>query len=150
MTLPFQAERRRGMARISCVGALPDADSIWWLVVVAAAFSAAQLLFVSPRMGLSWDEVVYVSQASRHAPAAFFDAPRARGIPLLIAPVEAVTTSIAALHIYLSVATGLGLFLALLAWRRPRPAWVLVLAGVMFGGLWAAQFYGPQAFPDEW
>src|ERR1022692_4116985 len=71
----------------------PDraSGSIWWLAAVAAAFSLSQLLFVSPRMGLGWDEAVYVSQFSGHAPAAFFDAARARGVPLLVAPVTLVT-----------------------------------------------------------
>jgi hypothetical protein len=122
----------------------------WWLVVVGIAFAGAQLLFVSPRMGLSWDESVYVSQVSGHAPAAWFDPARARGIPLLVAPVAALTGSVAALRVYLSVASGLGLTLALWAWRPLRPAWVLGLAGVTFGGLWVAQYYGPQAMPDMW
>src|SRR6185437_4354562 len=45
---------------------------------------------------------------------------------------------------------GAALFWALLAWRRLRPAWLLALAGVAFGSLWVAQYYGPQAMPDEW
>src|SRR5271163_1106417 len=126
------------------------ADSRWWLVGVGLAFTLAQLLFVSPRMGLSWDESVYVSQVSGHAPAAWFDPARARGVPLLVAPVAWLTSSVAALRVYLAVASGLGLGLALWAWRTLRPAWVLGLAGVMFGGLWVAQYYGPQAMPDIW
>jgi hypothetical protein len=119
-------------------------------VAAGAAFTTAELLFVSPRMGLSWDEVVYVSQVSGHAPAAWFDPARARGVPLLVAPVAALTGSVAALRVYLSVVSGFGLTLALWAWRPLRPAWVLALAGVVFGGLWAAQYYGPQAMPDMW
>jgi hypothetical protein len=122
----------------------------WWLVAAGAAFTAAELLFVSPRMGLSWDESVYVSQVSGHAPAAWFDPARARGVPLLVAPVAALTSSVVALRVYLSLACGLGLTLALWTWRRLRPAWVLGLAGVLFGGLWVAQYYGPQAMPDMW
>src|SRR5580692_2652195 len=125
-------------------------DSGWWLVAVGVAFTGAQLLFVSPRMGLSWDEAVYVSQVSSHAPAAWFDPARARGVPVLVAPVAAVTGSVAALRVYLSVLSGLGLTAALGAWRALRPAWVLALAGVAFGGLWVAQYYGPQAMPDVW
>jgi hypothetical protein len=127
-----------------------SADSIWWLVLVAGLFTLAQLIFVVPRLGLSWDEVVYVSQVSAHAPAAYFDPARARGIPLLVAPVTLLTGSVLALRIYLAVASGLGLFLALLTWRRIRPAWVLALAGGAFASLWVAQYYGPQAMPDEW
>ena len=128
----------------------PGPDSGWWLVAVGVAFTVAELLFVSLRMGLSWDEAVYVSQVSGHAPAAWFDPARARGVPLLVAPVAALTSSVAALRVYLSVACGLGLTVALWTWRRLRPAWVLGLAGVLFGGLWVAQYYGPQAMPDMW
>ena len=107
------------------------------------AFAAAQLAFVSPRMGLSWDETVYVSQVSGHAPAAYFDPARSRGVPLLVAPLTELTSSVAALRVYLSVASGAGLTAALWVWRRLRPAWVLALAAVIFGGLWVAQSAGP-------
>ena len=88
---------------------------------MAAAFSIAQLALVAPKLGLSWDETVYISQFSGHAPASYFDPARARGIPLLVAPLTMLTSSLLALRIYLSLASGLGLFLALLTWRRFRP-----------------------------
>lgn len=128
---------------------VPGSDSIWWLVAVAAAFTGAQLLFVRVH-GLSWDEVVYASQVTRHIPAAPFDPARSRGIPLLVAPLALLTSSVTALRGYLAVASGAGLFCSLLAWRRLRPAWVLAIGGLSFAGLWVAQFYGPQAMPDEW
>ena len=136
------------MSRGGLGGIVPPEATL--LVAVGVAFTAAELLFVSPRMGLSWDETVYVSQVSGHAQAAWFDPARARGVPLLVAPVAALTSSVTALRVYLSVASGLGLTVALWTWRRLRPAWVLGLAGVMFGGLWVAQYYGPQAMPDMW
>jgi len=117
---------------------------------VAAVFTLAQLVFVVPRLGLSWDETVYVSQVSAHAPAAYFDPARARGISLLVAPVALLTSSVTALHVYLALASGLGLFLALVVWRPLRPGWLLALAGLAFGGLWVTQYYGPQAMPDLW
>src|SRR3984957_14141788 len=120
------------------------------LVGVGVAFSLTQLVFVSLRMGLSWDESVYVSQVSVHAPAAYFDPARARGVPLIVAPVALLTGSVTVLRVYLAVLSGAGLTLALWAWRGLRPAWVLGLAGVTFGGLWVAQYYGPQAMPDIW
>ncbi len=129
---------------------LPGPDGLWWLAVVAAAFSLSQLLAVPPHLGLSWDEVVYVSQASRHAPAAFFDPARSRGVALLVAPVAFLTGSVAALRGYLAVASGLALFGSLAVWRKRQPAWVLALAGLMFASLWVARFYGPHALPDEW
>ena len=129
---------------------MPGPGSLWWLAGVAAGFSLSQLLFVSSRLGVSWDEAVYVSQVSAHAPAAYFDAARARGVPLLVAPVALLTSSVLALRVYLSVVSGLALLVALGVWRRLRPGWVLALAGLAFSGLWLAQYYGPQAMPDEW
>lgn len=117
---------------------------------MAAAFTVAQLALVVPKLGLSWDETVYISQVSGHAPASYFDPARARGIPLLVAPLTMLTSSVLALRIYLSLASGLGLFLALLTWRRLRAVWQLALAGVLFGGLWTTLYYGPQAMPDLW
>lgn len=128
---------------------LPGADSLWWLAAVAAAFTAAQLLFVRLH-GPSWDEVVYISQVSKHVTAAPFDSARSRGIPLLVAPITLMASSITALRVYLAIASGAALFCSLLAWRRLRPAWMLALAGLAFGSLWVTQFYGPQAMPDEW
>jgi hypothetical protein len=139
-----------GQAGRTGLRGLPAPDSLWWLALAAAAFTAVQLAFVVPHLGLSWDETVYVSQVGGHGPAAFFDPARARGVPLLAAPVALLTSSVTVLHAYLGVASGLGLFLALLTWRRLRPAWTLALAAVVFGGLWTAQYYGPQAMPDLW
>jgi hypothetical protein len=144
--VPRAGGRALGAAR----RALPGGTSAWWLIAAAGAFALAQLLFVSVRMGLSWDEAVYVSQVSGHAPAAYFDPARARGVTLLVAPVTLLTSSFVALRIYLSFVSGLGLLAALWAWRPLRAAWVLGLAGVAFGGLWVAQYYGPQAMPDMW
>jgi hypothetical protein len=128
----------------------PAADSLWWLALVAALFTAAQLAFVVPRLPLSWDETVYISQLSAHAPAAFFDPARARGVPLLVAPATALTGSVIVLRVYLAIASGIGLFLALLPWRGLRPAWMLALAAGAYGTVWVAIYYGPQAMPDEW
>ncbi|MER6416619.1 hypothetical protein ABT383_19290 [Streptomyces humidus] len=101
-------------------------------------------------MGLGWDESVYVSQVSSHAPAAFFSAPRARGVPLLVAPIAAWTSSTAVLRIYLAALSGLALFLALRAWRGVFPARVLATGGALFATLWVTLFYGPQAMPNYW
>ena len=120
------------------------------LAVVAGGFALAQLALVQPEMGLGWDETVYVSQVSSHAPAAFFSAPRARGISLLVAPVASWSSSTPLLRIYLAVLAGLGLFLALRSWRGLFPARVLGLAGALFATLWVTMFYGPQAMPNFW
>lgn len=121
-----------------------------WLAPVAAAYALAQLLLAVPGTGLGWDETVYVSQVARDAPAAFFSAPRARGITYLVAPVAALTPSVTALRIYLVLLSSAALLLSLWVWRRLLPTPVLALAGVLFIGLWPTLFYGPQAMPNLW
>jgi hypothetical protein len=120
------------------------------LALVAGAFILAQLILVHPGMGLGWDETVYVSQVSPHVPAAFFSAPRARGVPLLVAPIASWSSSTVLLRVYLALLSGLGLFVALRVWRGLFPARVLALAGALFATLWVTLFYGPQAMPNYW
>jgi hypothetical protein len=137
----------RGRARRASAG---SARASWPLAAVAAGFTLAQLLLVRPGMGLGWDETVYVSLVSGHAPASFFSAPRARGVSLLVAPVAAWSSSTALLRVYLALLSGLALFLALRAWRGLFPVRVLALAGALFASLWVTLFYGPQAMPNYW
>lgn len=120
------------------------------VALVAAAFTLAQLLLVPPGMGLGWDETVYVSQVSPHAPAAFFSAPRARGVPLLVAPVAVWSSSTVVLRVYLAVLSGLALYLALRVWRGLFPVRVVALGGALLASLWVTLFYGPQAMPNYW
>ncbi|MFI1197955.1 hypothetical protein ACH4VR_00550 [Streptomyces sp. NPDC020883] len=115
-----------------------------------AAFTLLQLLLVVPGTGLGWDETVYVSQVARDVPAAFFSAPRARGITYLIAPVTELTSSTTALRIALAVLSGAGLWAALRVWRPLLPTRVLALAGALFATLWITLYYGPQAMPNLW
>ncbi|WP_320781654.1 hypothetical protein [Streptomyces sp. CRN 30] len=121
-----------------------------WLWAVAGAFTVAQLVLVRPGMGLGWDEAVYVSQVGGDAPAAFFSAPRARGVSWLVAPVASWSSSTPLLRVFLALLSGLALYLALRAWRGLFPARVLAGAGALFAGLWVTLFYGPQAMPNYW
>lgn len=117
---------------------------------VAAAYALTQTAFMAPGTGLGWDETVYVSQVSQDTPAAFFSAPRARGISYLVAPLVALTPSVPALRVFLAMLSAAGLLAALWAWRRLLPLRVLTLAGALFAGLWVSLFYGPQAMPNLW
>jgi hypothetical protein len=120
------------------------------LAMVAGCFTLAQLILVRPGLGLGWDEVVYVSQVAPDVPTAFFSAPRARGVPLLVAPVALWSSSTPVLRVYLAVLSGLALYMALRLWRPLFPARVLAAAGALFASLWVTLFYGPQAMPNLW
>src|SRR5215468_6562159 len=70
---------------------------IAWLIAVAVTFTCAVLLFAPLRVPLFWDESVYASQISQHMPM-LWGAERARGMPLLVAPVTLLTSSVVALR----------------------------------------------------
>ncbi|PWI14734.1 hypothetical protein DI272_11625 [Streptomyces sp. Act143] len=135
VTMPVASRRRRG-------------DVL--LAAVAGVFVLAQLLLVRPGMGLGWDETVYVSQVGTQAPPAFFSAPRARGVSLLVAPVASWSTSTELLRVYLAVLSGLGLYVGLRVWHGLFRYRVLAGAGALFATLWVTLFYGPQAMPNYW
>ncbi|QDI72851.1 hypothetical protein CD934_32225 [Streptomyces calvus] len=120
------------------------------LALLAAVFALAQLALVRPVLGLGWDEIVYVSQVTSHHPAAFFSAPRSRGVSLLVAPVASWSSSTVLLRVHLAVLSALALYLALRCWRGLFPTRVLVTAGAFFASLWVTLFYGPQAMPNYW
>ncbi|MGW6731288.1 hypothetical protein [Streptomyces sp. NPDC055013] len=120
------------------------------LAAVAGAFTLAQLLLVRPSMGFGWDEIVYVSQVGTDAPAAFFSAPRARGVTLLVWPIASWSSSTTLLRVYIAILSGLALYLTLRVWRGLFPARVLAGAGALFASLWVTLFYGPQAMPNLW
>ncbi|MEU0114136.1 hypothetical protein ABZ137_10480 [Streptomyces bobili] len=143
------AGARRG-APATVPGAPWRTPGSWLVAVVAAAFTVAQLVLVGPGLGLGWDETVYVSQVSAQAPPAFFSAPRARGVSLLVAPVTSWSTSTELLRVYLAVLSGLGLYLALRVWRAFFPPRVLAAGGALFASLWMTLFYGPAAMPNHW
>ncbi|MFG2309993.1 hypothetical protein ACGFS9_15165 [Streptomyces sp. NPDC048566] len=149
--VPLLGARRRGPATAPAPPApRPHPTGTAPAALVAVAFTLAQLFLVTPSMGLGWDETVYVGQVSGHAPAAFFSAPRARGVSVLVAPIAAWSSSTAVLRVYLAVLSGLALFVALRAWRGLFPARVLAVAGALFASLWVTLFYGPQAMPNYW
>ncbi|MFI6417801.1 hypothetical protein ACIBG6_10415 [Streptomyces sp. NPDC050842] len=128
----------------------PPPGSPLWPAGLAVLFTLAQLALVVPGSGLGWDEAVYVSQVGGNAPAAFFSAPRARGVSYLVAPVAAVTDSTAAIRVYLAVLSGAALWGALRAWRGILPSSVLTAGGALFAGLWVTLFYGPRVMPNLW
>ncbi len=122
---------------------------IAWIIAAAVAFTLAALLFDSLRIPLFWDESVYASQISQHVPMGW-GAERARGLPLLVAPVTLLTSSVVVLRVYLVLVAGIGLFLAMLPWRAWYADWVVALAGVIFGGLWITQAQASLLLPSYW
>jgi hypothetical protein len=117
------------------------------LAAIALGWVAGQLL-VTFRVGLGLDETIYLTQYSHQLPAMVFSAPRARGVPLLVAPSTLLTAAVAPIRAYLTAVSGAGLFLAYWPWLRLRPGPVVPLAALLFAANWVAAFYANEAMPD--
>ena len=141
--LAGDAGRRRGVA-------WPGPDSVVWLILVCVLFVAAELVPALLRLPLGADEITYVARTSVRSSGVFLPPVHGHGAGLLAAPVTLVTTSVAALRVWMAVLSGAGLFGALVCWRGLRPAWVLAVAGLLFGGLAVTQLSGVQVYPDLW
>ena len=118
-----------------------------WLAGVAALFGVAQVLLVAD-LPLGWDEAIYASQNDPRRPALAFTAPRARGMPWLAAPLQAVTGSTVALRVYLAVLASLALYGAYAVWLMLRPDASVPLAALGFASLWITLFYAPSLMPN--
>ncbi|BAC72477.1 putative membrane protein [Streptomyces avermitilis MA-4680 = NBRC 14893] len=122
------------------------------LEAVSLLYLLVQLTLVVPHLAhvLGWDETVYVSQVDPRTPAAFFSAPRSRGISVLVSPVLAVTDSVLALRIALALLSTAALYAAYRVWRPLLGPATTALAALVFSGLWIAQISGPEAMPNLW
>jgi hypothetical protein len=118
------------------------------LVLVATGYAAAQFAVGMHRVFLGWDEILYVSQFSETVPAGFMGASRAWGVPLIVAPVAAITTSVEVIRGYLLVLLSGGVFCAYLPWLKLRDSAAVPCAALLLCGLWVSLFYGNAAMPD--
>ena len=118
------------------------------LAFVCVFHAIAPLIWVGSNLSYEWDETVYISQVSLHAPAGLFTAPRARGLTILLAPLTELTSSTAALRWYLAVLSAVGLYLAFLPWLRLWPGYMAPIAAALFSTLWTSIFYGFEAMPN--
>jgi hypothetical protein len=118
------------------------------LFVVAAAYAVVQLAVVGLHTTLGWDEAIYVSQLGQHGPVAWFDAPRARGITLLAAPVVTVTSSLVVLRLWTTAVSAALFYAAFRTWLSVRRTAAVPLAAGAFAALWVTEFYGAEVMPN--
>jgi 4-amino-4-deoxy-L-arabinose transferase-like glycosyltransferase len=118
------------------------------LIAVCVLHFLASPLLVGLHYGLGWDETVYLSQFNTTVPAGTFTAPRARGVPLLVAPVTLLTASTAAARLYLALVSSVLMYVAFRPWRRLVDERAVPLAALLFSSLWVTVYYGFQAMPN--
>ncbi|MCC3770428.1 hypothetical protein K6I34_002962 [Streptomyces sp. UNOC14_S4] len=136
---------------------MPEAPARWRrrpdvrpLALVAVGYAVAQLCYAVVHMNLGWDETVYLSQVDPRAPAAFFSAPRSRGITFLAAPVVALTSSALAVRVVLVLLSSAALYAAFRVWEPLAGRRRTGLAAALFASLWITVLSGPQVMPNLW
>jgi hypothetical protein len=147
MTLSGIATRPRTTPRVASPGRAPRAR---WLALVSACYTLVLVTLAAPGRSLAWDESVYFSQVDPRSPAAFFSAPRSRGVSVLGAPVALFTSNPMALRVFLAVLAGLSLYASFSVWRRIAGDGTTALAALLFSSLWVSIDYGSQMMPDLW
>jgi len=120
------------------------------LAAVALFHVVSPLLLLGAHWWFGIDETVYLSQINAHVVAGLFSAPRARGATLIAAPVTLVTTSVAAVRLWVSALSGICLYLAFRPWLRLRPGYVVPLAALLFSTVWSVIYYAFEVMPNEW
>ncbi|WP_171162825.1 hypothetical protein [Streptomyces sp. I05A-00742] len=115
---------------------------------VAVVFGVLQPAVVPLWLPLGWDEAVYASQVSPRVPAAYFSAPRARGISWLAAPAVLLSGSTVVLRAWMLLAATAGLAAAYWPWRRLLGEARAALAAGLFAGLWIVGFYANEVMPN--
>ncbi len=66
-------------------------------------------------------------------------------MPLLVAPIVAITDEVVVLRIWLTLVSSAALVGAFALWLQVRNHWVRPLAALLLAGCWLALFYGNQA-----
>jgi hypothetical protein len=135
-------------ATASCGAGRRSRRNVMLLGVVAAGYAAAQFALGMHRVFLGWDEILYVTQFSREVPPGFMDAPRAWGIPLIVAPVAAMDASNETIRCYVIALSSLGVFCAFRPWLRLHDSGAVPLAALLLCSLWVSVFYGNAAMPN--
>jgi hypothetical protein len=120
------------------------------LIAVCILHALSPIAFLGLHSALGYDEAVYISQINPHVPAAFFTAPRARGMTLLTAPASYLSPSLAVMRVWLSLLSGAGLFMAFVPWLRLRRGAVMPVAALLWSSLWISIYYGYEAMPNQY
>jgi hypothetical protein len=118
------------------------------LVAVGLAYLVAQVVLFSSSRPPGWDESIYLSQVTPGRDLAF-DAWRARGITLLVAPVTVLGGSVQQVRLFLMVASAIAVTASFRVWI-PLIGFAAPVAAVMFSFTWLALLGGSEVMPNLW
>jgi hypothetical protein len=116
------------------------------LAAVVLGFVALSLAVTNLHRYLAYDEAIYLSQVYP-GPALPFTAPRARGMPVLLAPLGWVDAPLPVIRGYLLLVNAGLMYLGFNAWL-PVLRGRAVAAAAVFAVAWLPLFYSTEAFPN--
>jgi hypothetical protein len=116
------------------------------LLAVALGFVALSLTLTDLHRYPAYDEAIYLSQVYP-GPALPFTAPRARGMPVLLAPLGWIDAPLPVIRGYLLLINAGLMYLGFNAWL-PVLRGRAVAAAAVFAVTWLALFYSTEAFPN--
>ena len=119
------------------------------ILAVALAYLVAQLLVFVLDRPPGWDEAIYLSQVTPGSVPLTFVPSRARGITLLALPVMQLGGSLAALRLFLAVASSVVMAFSFRRWV-PVTGFGAVAGAAVFAASWPALFYGAELMPNLW
>lgn len=124
------------------------------LLGLAGLLALLPVIFIPLTLPLGWDEIVYASRFGPfvHGLEVPFEAPRTRGVPVLLSPVAAWSDSVVLLRGWMSILAGAGLYAGFQPWLRVFPArpMVVPLAAAGYCSLWFVLFYVSSAMPNHY
>lgn len=119
------------------------------LVVIGVAYVVAQVVLIPLSRPPAWDETIYLSQVMPGIDPMVFEAWRARGIPLLVAPVTLLGGSVEDVRLFLMLASAVtitatfGLWIPLVGLAAP-------VAAALFSFSWLGLWSGSEVMPNLW
>ena len=119
------------------------------LIGLAAIYLLVQLVLFSVHRLPGWDESVYFSQVTPGIKAMYFIPARARGVPLLVAPVTLLGGSVAAVRLYLAVVSTAAVAAVFWAWA-PLIGAAAPIASFLLCFSWLGLLNGTEALPNPW
>lgn len=117
------------------------------LVAVAVAQALVELVAMPLTRGINWDEAVYLTQVAVGEPAVFFDAHRARGLSLLLAPVAVFDPPFLLVRLWAIALGASGVVVAFRPWVR-RLGYGAVWGAAIFAFGWVSLYFAGEIYPN--
>jgi hypothetical protein len=119
------------------------------LIAVGVGYLIAQLALISVSRPPAWDESIYLSQVMPGVDPMVFEAWRARGITLLVAPVTWLGGSVGDVRLFLMVASAVTMTATFRLWI-PLVGMAVPVAAALFSFSWLVVLNGSEVMPNLW